>query len=326
MRFSFRVPNIGHLATVDNMCTMARRAEALGFGPLWVGDHLAMPTRHGSRYVASSDGRYPSEAGSPMFEALATLAYLAGITTTAAIGTSVLVVPYRNPLLAAKQLASIDAFSAGRLVVGVGVGWLAEEFRLLRTEPYAERGAVTDDYLRLYRELWSAEAPRFHGRYYDVEGIASLPKPVRPGGIPIMVGGPSPAARRRAALLGDGWHTWAGSPDDIARQVAEMRRMADEAGRDGQRLHVARSFTIRLQRDAAARAEVGEGDVLGVVRGNAEQIRDFLLAYERAGVDECLPLFTGDSAAAVLELAEEFMVEVGRDLDAARGARASGSR
>lgn|SRR5262245_14785325 len=294
---------------------MARRAEALGYGPLWVGDHIAMPTSHGSRYIASSDGRYPSEADSPMFEALASLAYLAVITTTAEIGPSVLVVPYRNPLLAAKQLASIDAFSGGRLVVGVDVGWLAEEFGLLRTEPYAERGAVTDDYLRLYRELWTAETPSFHGRYYDVEGIASIPKPVRAGGIPIVVGGPSLAARRRAALLGDGWHTWAGSAADVARQTDEMRNLAVQAGRDGDRLHVSRSFKIHLQRDAASRDEVRESDVLGAVRGNAEQIRDFLLPYKRVGVDECLTLFSGDSAA-VLERAEEFMTEVGRDLAA----------
>ncbi len=314
MKFGLRIPNTGPLASVDNMLVTARRAEEWGYHSLWLSDHVVIPLEIRSRYPFNVSGKFPSPPNTPVFDPLPVMGYVAAVTSRVNIGTNVLILPYRNPVVTAKQIASVDVLSGGRVVLGVGVGWMEEEFEVLHAEPFAQRGPVSDEYIRLYRELWTADEPRFHGRYYQVEGIKFLPKPVRPGGIPIFIGGMTAAAMRRVARLGDGWHAWAMTPDEAARQIERLRGIVRQERRDPARIGVMMTNAVRIQRPGAPKIELTEHDGAAPIVGAAEQVCEALRAYEQAGVDELALLFRGGSYSAILELMEEFMVEVGRKL------------
>jgi probable F420-dependent oxidoreductase len=166
------------------------------------------------------------------FEPLITLAHVAGMTHRIRLGTTVLIVPIRNPVYTAKLVATLDALSGGRVILGVGVGWMAEEFRALDAPPFAERGAVTDEYLRLYRSLWRDEISAANGTYYTLPAVRSFPKPAQRPGPPLWVGGHSRAAMRRALAVGDGWHPVRLGPRALEAAMADFRALAEERGRD----------------------------------------------------------------------------------------------
>ncbi len=194
---------------IAQLYEVAQAAEELGLYSVWVGDHLLFPadvdyTR--SRYPMTPSGRLAIDTQSTMLEALTVLAALAGVTRQIKLGTSVLVLPYRHPVLTAKVLATLDALSTGRVIVGAGVGWLREEFDALGSASFEARGALTDEYLRIFKVLWAGGSPRFEGRWYHFEGFGFEPRPVQRPHPPIWIGGASDAALRRVARLGDGWH------------------------------------------------------------------------------------------------------------------------
>jgi probable F420-dependent oxidoreductase len=168
-------------------------------------DHIVIPRRVQSSYPYAADGASPFDPEQPFYEPLSVLNFLAGCTERIRLGTHVLIVPYRPPVFAAKILATLDALSGGRLIVGAGVGWMSEEFEALGLSTYAQRGAVTDEYLQLFKELWTKNDPEFHGTFVEVSDIGFHPKPVQRPYPPIWIGGHSIPALRRVALLGDGW-------------------------------------------------------------------------------------------------------------------------
>ncbi len=245
MKFGFYLPNNGPTARPDPLAEIARRGDQLGFYCMVAGDHILVPKAIGSPYPYTVSGEFSGGESGEYFEQLTLLSFLAGITRRIRLVPSVMIVPYRNPLLAAKMLATLDVLSKGRLTLGVGVGWMEEEFIALDAPPFEERGAVTNEYLRAFKELWTSDNPTFEGKYCRFSDINFLPKPVQKPHPPIWVGGQSRQAIRRAAELGNGWHPVGAipaaplEPEELAQNVATLRRYAQRAGRDPAEIEVA---------------------------------------------------------------------------------------
>src|SRR6185436_1101648 len=243
---------------------MATHADELRYDSIFVTDHVVLP-RSAARcvYHYASSGQLPGGANQDYLDPLALLGWLAHATRRIRLGTSVLVLPYRNPLVTAKVLAPIDRLSGGRLILGAGVGWLREEFEAVAAPPFEERGPVTDEYIALMRTTWTTDPVSFEGRYYRVKEVHALPKPAQRGGIPIWIGGHTDAAVKRAATVGDGWHPLAlrppGTllPDEFARKVALFRSAAKGAGRKPESLTISLRVGMEV-RSARQKAPAGE--------------------------------------------------------------------
>jgi probable F420-dependent oxidoreductase len=240
MRVGAVVPNSGPLPLERGTAAMARALEEAGFASLWVSDHVVLPTRMDSPYPFAADGRATWPSTTPYLDALVALAVMAAATERAALGTAVLVLPLRHPVVLAKQAASIDVLSGGRLSLGVGAGWLREEFEALNV-PFEDRGKRLVEWMAIARDCWTGTpAARSSERYELPEGVLCLPTPAHE--IPFLMGGHSPAALRRAGRLADGWLAQQSlpelDPDELARAVAVVRAAAEEAGRDPGALRV----------------------------------------------------------------------------------------
>jgi probable F420-dependent oxidoreductase len=208
----------GSSAEPDALARRARLAEEVGFESLWVGDHVALP--FGS----------PNPPDEPRLETVAILAHLAALTTRVRLASGVAILPLRQPVLLAKQLASVDVLSNGRLIVGIGVGGVEQELEALGAS-MADRGARTDEYLAAMRALWDEPVPAFDGRFVSFAGVMARPRPVQRPHPPIVVGGHSPAAYRRAVRSADGWYGWELDPEQTAATIALLREAADRDGR-----------------------------------------------------------------------------------------------
>jgi probable F420-dependent oxidoreductase len=196
MRFGLYAINYGTCADPDSLVRVARHAEAGGLDSLWAGEHIVLPSPQPPDYAIAPE--------IPFLDAVVALALAAASTASITVATGILELPLHQPVLLAKQLASVDQIAGGRLMVGVGVGYLAAEFAALGV-PLDERAARVDEHLRAMRALWTMTAPEFHGRHVDFAGVDAHPRPVRPGGPPIMIGGNSALARRRAITSARGW-------------------------------------------------------------------------------------------------------------------------
>jgi probable F420-dependent oxidoreductase len=231
MEFGGHLPVFGPAATRDAILGVARTMEALGYDSVWVSDHVVIPWSIASRYPYSGSGDFPFPAGGDFLEPFTVLSAVAGATERLRLGTSVLVVPHRHPLLTAKIAATLDRLAPGRVVLGVGVGWMREEIELFGV-PFARRGAWTDEAIRVMRACWApAERTSFAGEFFRFQDLGCFPKPAA-GSIPIWIGGHTPAAFRRVATLGDGWHAAFPTPEAAAADLARLREACREAGRD----------------------------------------------------------------------------------------------
>jgi probable F420-dependent oxidoreductase len=246
---------------------VARHAEALGFDSLWSGEHVVVP----SPRVPPS----PMDPDEPILDPVVLLAHLAAVTRRVRLGTGVIILPQRNPLVLAKQLASLDVLSGGRLEVGIGAGYLEPELAALGV-PLAERGSRTDEYLAAMRTLWEDDAPAHTGTHVRFAGVDAHPRPVqRP--LPVVVGGHAPAALRRAARHAQGWYGFMLSPEDTAERVALLRKAAADAGRDALP-HVSVTPNRRLDPATVADyAEAGVDRLVVALRPTAD--RDALLRH-----------------------------------------------
>lgn len=227
----------GKVVRTAQLRDFAVHAEEVGFDTIWVPDHVVMPVAYSSTYPYQPfepDGEfrpYPFDEV-PFPESLTTLAYLAGATDRMRLGAGVVILPERNPVLFAKQLATLDSLSGGRLEMGVGIGWLREEYDALGV-PWANRGRRMDEYIAAMRLLWQPGTAAFHGTFVDFDELHCDPKPVRSAGVPLIIGGHSSAAATRAGRLGDGFMpSPRGGAGDTGPLVAEMRAAADAAGRN----------------------------------------------------------------------------------------------
>jgi probable F420-dependent oxidoreductase len=283
MKFGVMLPQTGRAVRRETVREAARRLEQLGFDSVWVGDHIIMPWRLETPYPYNSSGEFPVPPDRPFLEPLACLAFVAACTERIALGTAVLILPYRHPIYAAKVSSTIHLLSAGRLILGVGVGWLAQEFEALGAN-FDARGQVTDEQLEVMRRLWSEDRSGFEGQHYRFTDIAFYPKP-EPPGIPIWFGGEGHRARRRAARYGDVWFPslWQQTPDSLAGALAEVRAQAAGLGRDPFRISLAGWATIDMRPNAAG----------AMLAGEPEQIRMALEAYRGAGMEHAVLNFAG---------------------------------
>ena len=212
MKYGFTIPGSGPLSAPESMRALVRRGEDLGFDTVVCPDHIIFPKDISSPYPYNPEAGHPGTIGGACLDQLTVLAFIAGQTTTLRLGPSVMIVPHRNPIVAAKALATLDVLSNGRVTLGVGAGWLREEFEALDAPSFDDRGTVTDEYIRAFIELWTSENPEFEGKYVNFSNIHFLPKPVQKPHIPIWVGGESNRAIRRAARMGNAWHPLGTNP------------------------------------------------------------------------------------------------------------------
>ena len=236
MKFGIMFANVGPYVQPDTAVAFGRMAEAHGIESLWTVEHVVVPGDYQSEYPYSPTGRMPGPEESPIPDPLIWLAWVGAATTTLRLATGILILPQRNPVVLAKELSTLDVLSSGRVELGVGVGWLREEFDALGV-PFENRGARTDEYIDALRCLWREEEPCFEGRYARFDRAKSYPKPHQ-GTIPIHVGGHTRAAARRAGRLGDGFFPGRATDEHLAQLLDEMRAGAKDAGRDPDAIEV----------------------------------------------------------------------------------------
>ncbi|HTG10078.1 MAG TPA: TIGR03619 family F420-dependent LLM class oxidoreductase, partial [Candidatus Eisenbacteria bacterium] len=236
MRYGFYLPTRGQTATPEALETLVARGEALGFSSVVIADHIVFPVTIRSKYPYTVSGAFPGQGD--QLEQLSLMAFIAGKTRALRLISSVMILPHRNPVVTAKMLATIDVLSGGRVTVGVGVGWMREEFEALGAPDFDRRGAASDEYIRIFKALWTQDPASFHGEFYRFEAIRCLPHPVQKPHPPIWIGGHSKAALRRVARLGDGWHPVGANPaaplrpPELRALLAELHGLTEAEGRD----------------------------------------------------------------------------------------------
>jgi probable F420-dependent oxidoreductase len=283
MEFGLHLPASSSGVKSEDLVRFARQAEALGFYCITVADHVIVPKKISIPYPYTVDGKYPGTGYH--LETLTTMSFLAGATVRIRFVASVMIAPYRNPVITAKMLASLDVLSHGRVIVGLGVGWMKEEFENLRAPRFEDRGRVTDEYIRAFRELWTEENPSFDGEYCKFSEIWFLPKPAQTPAIPIWIGGHSKQALRRAGELGDGWHPIGGvptiplEPEDVRRDREILAGYARKAGRDP------KDITIALKGSLFDREKQATSGKRRRFIGSGDEIASDIREYRSAGVD-----------------------------------------
>lgn len=275
MRFGIPVANFGSMASRDHMLAIASTAEELGYNSLWVAERLLVPIPPNQPW---------SRRNPTAFEPLVTLSHLAAATTEIHLGTSVVILPVRNPVLLARMAASLDVLSQGRLELGVGIGWMREEMEVSGV-PFRLRGRMADEYIQAMRHLWKGRG--YKGEFVSIPPNLFQPKPVR-GEIPIWVGGDSDAALRRAARLGDGWIPMGThSPEGLRRSAERISEMAAEAGREGIEVSCNQSFT--------------QGSLK-----HEQACIDLVESFSSAGATQLIPRFQAESLPELVQLMEAF--------------------
>lgn len=312
MEFGFGVPSRGPLASLENIVALAQKGEELGFDIITVSDHIVVPNTIDSIYPYNETGEFTSSQSGEYMEQLTTVVYLAGVTSRIKLLTSVMVLPHRAPVLTAKMLATIDVLSQGRLIVGCGVGWMEEEFEAIGAPAYAERGAVGNEYLRVFKELWTSDDPSFDGDYASFSNIAFAPKPVQDPHPPLWIGGESPPALRRAAQLGDAWYPICSNPafpvgtlSQYAEYQARVRANAERAGRDPATLDFAYSVNWY---GPEQRFDEDGGHL--VLTGSPDRIAADIVALEELGVNHLMLNFQGDTLEATYEDLARFIEDI----------------
>jgi len=240
---------------------ICRRAEAAGFDSVWGGEHVIRPDRIESSYPYTADGEMPGDAETSIPDPLIWLAYVGAVAPSLRLGTCILIVPQRNPVVLAKELATLDVLTDGRVELGLGVGWLREEFDALGI-PWERRGARNDEYVAAMRALWAGPHAEYHGDFVDFDPVTCSPRPVN-GSIPIMVGGDTPVAIRRAARMADSYFPGETDPEKLAGLIQDMRRAAEQEKRDPDKIAIHAIFGPQMADPLAGAEQLSK---LGVER------------------------------------------------------------
>lgn len=313
MKFGFSIPTRGPLAKRAHVMEIARRGEALGFDYATVNDHIVIPRQIDSRYPYSRSGGWAGGRHGEALEQLTMLAFLAGVTERIGLLTAVMVVPYRSPVATARMLATADVLSEGRITVGCGVGWMKEEFEALDTQPFDERGRVTDEYIRVFKEIWTSETPEFDGAYSSFADISALPHPVQSPHPPVWIGGESAPALRRAVQLGDGWFPIGNNPRQPLNTIEKYRAacqrlhdLAEQAGRDPATLDLAYGANWPYGGEAR-KTEDGERLIL---TGADSAIVEDIASLAALGVGHVIVSLQAETLPETLDLMERFASEV----------------
>ena len=278
MEFGFSLSNNQGMEDVRDVLSLARQAEELGFDSVWASEHV-----FNTSYV------YDRIGNRPYYEPLAILSYVAATTSRVLLGTSVLVIPYHNPIKLAKTAATLDVMSGGRLVLGIGVGVIEQEMEAMGV-PFAERGAFTDEAIAVMKELWSQEDPTFQGRFSSFSGMKFSPKPLQQPNIPLVIGGTSRAAIRRAARAGNGWHPTAMPPEELSQAMRYLQERTTAAGRDPSEVPV--SISIPMGEGREGRFSLGNDPAEIVQKARAFQdlgVRRIVVSPNTRNAAEMLP-------------------------------------
>lgn len=294
MRFGIGLPNFGKNKTWDDVRRVALAADELGYDSVWTTDHVIVPQRDVEPY-------------GNIFEALTTLALVASITRHVKLGASVLVLPQRNPVLAAKQIATIDAASGGRMIVGVGVGWNEIEYGNLGAN-FKNRGKRLDEAIELLRTLWLNEDATFHGKYTQLDHAVFAPLPAQRDRLPIWIGGNEAPSWERAAKLGDGWHSTGAFPAQVAAGVQRINEL-----KPGREITISARLNIDLNAATPKRYEYN-GKPRCRVAGTDDEVRATLREYAQAGVEHVALVFPMKDTATMLAQMERFANEIMPDL------------
>ena len=287
MDYGLVLPSLGDDANLEGMVAAVELAEAHGFTDVWATDHLLVDHSAKEEY-----GR--------IYEAVTTLAWAAGRSRAIRLGASVIVVPMRNAIVLAKELATIDALSGGRLIAGFGVGWSPAEFANVgAADRFADRGAYTEETVNLCRHLWSGSTEPFHGRFHQFDDFVFGPLPAQGGNVPIWIGGRDERALRRVGRLADGYHASATSPATLADRIPVIRSAAEAAGRPMPRL------------SGRARVELGAaGESFYTMHGSAADVASEIRAFAALGVDHIALAFPPRDADGLTRAVERFFADV----------------
>lgn len=304
MKLGVFLPISGRAAGPDTLREAACQAESLGFDSIWTADRIVIPWEIKTPYPYGEGQRFIVPPDRPFLEPLTCLAFLSGCTQKILLGMSVLVLPYRHPLYWAKIATTIDQLSKGRLVLGVGVGWMVEEFDALGV-PFHERGKIADEQLDLLERLFEDERSSFDGRYYRFDDIAFHPKPFQKPRLPIWVGGEGNLAQKRAAAYGDAWFPYFVriTPEELKRRFENVRRLAFEAGRDPGQIRFACCLPIEVSKTPTTREE-------DRLRGTPQQLIEALKKYREIGLEHMALQFTVPRYPERLEQIERFAREI----------------
>jgi len=308
MRYGFYVPTRGPTATRDGVLAIAREGERLGLHSVMIADHVVFPVTSNSLYPYTVSGKHPGDGDA--LEMFSLLGVLAGATERLRLVTSVMILPHRNPVLTAKMFSSLDVLSGGRVTVGVGVGWLREEFQALATPDFDRRGAVSDEWIAILKQLWTTTPASFEGKFYQYKDIRCEPQPLQKPYPPIWVGGHSRAALRRTARHGDGWHPVGAiaavplPPDELRAHLETLKRMTEAEGRDFSALTI--SYKAPLYDTGLPAA----GNERKLFSGSPAQIADDIRAFSALGVHELVFDFRAQSLTESIERLQKFAAEI----------------
>ena len=304
MNIGVSLPSVGPIAEREFVLDLARAADRLGFHSVWATDHVVIPKNRTSEYpYKRSTTEMLFTPGITWLDPVATMGVVAGATEKVLIGSAILVLPYRNVVVLANEMASLDRLSEGRMILGIGAGWMAEEFRALGVPP-EERGSRTDEYIRVLKTLWNSGSPvSFDGKHVQFTDIVLATQPHRPGGPPIYVGGNTPFALRRAGALADGWLGMELWVEEIAEIRTALERAAEEAGRDPS------DIALSMRRGVRPPFEIS--DFLPerrAITGTPRDVADELLRYRDEGVSTMildLAMFPAEAIKTMEWLANE---------------------
>lgn len=304
MQFGIGLPNLSYVDPTQTLLSLADAARDFQFDSMWVSDHVFIPYELEPNYPYSATGQLGLAATDHIFDPLTTLSYLAGRVDGPRLGISVLIIPYRNPIVTSKMLVTLDVLSGGRVILGAGTGWMPEEFAALKAS-YPDRGAVTDEYLDIFKELCTAEKPVYDGQHYQISNLGFYPKPIQKPHPPIWIGGYSNPALRRVVRVGDGWHPSNIDPTTLVEKMTILRRLCSEAGRDPD--------SIELSTRVNNVAFGDSGDTVGrpsPLSGTTQNIIDTIHRYEDAGVSHIVLGIRGRDVETMIQTIRRFVDEV----------------
>jgi probable F420-dependent oxidoreductase len=278
--------NVGGPATAKNMIAVAQHAEAAGIESLWTFEHVVVPTAYESKYPYDRSGKMPAAPETWFIDPLISLAYVAAATKTIRLGTGVNIFPQANPMLFAKQTASLDALSGGRLTLGLGIGWLAEEFDAMGT-PFERRGARFDDYLEAVKKVWSGEVVEHESEFLSWHGFKSYPTPAQKPHPPILIGGTTTKTLQRVVRSAQGWYAPSDSTRELSERIEELRKMAAQAGRPLESIDITTNWRIAKHPDLLPELEelgIGRTIVLLGATGESDPRKAIDLIASKVGL------------------------------------------
>ena len=314
MDIGMTIPTRGPLAEPESIGQLARRADELGFAYLAVPDHIVVPRRIDSRYPYSASGEFPGSASGFCFDQFSVLSFLAALTGKTRLVTSITVIPHRGAVETAKLVATIDVLSHGRMTLGVGAGWMREEFEALGAPPFDQRGRVTDEYLRAFKILWTEDDPAFEGEFVRFQNISFPPNPRQKPYPPIWIGGESGPALRRAARYGDTWYPIGNNPryplGSIGQFVSAVRRLGEIATEENRDPASISLVYCALWFDETKTLTLDDGS-RQLLSGTVEQIAEDVAALAESGVQGLMLNFQRDTLEQSLDSMQYFADVIG---------------